>query len=65
MKNEILDSIIYDIKNKPVGYIVGGILGYFVAKKIPIPFISIPMIIAGALFGSKIENKLSGQKTPL
>jgi outer membrane lipoprotein SlyB len=57
MKNEVVDSIFVSIKKNPIGYIGGAIAGYFIGKKLPMPFATIPSIIAGAIAGSVIESK--------
>jgi outer membrane lipoprotein SlyB len=59
MKNEVVDSIWVDIKQNPIGKVGGAIAGYLISKKLPIPFITIPAIIVGAIMGSVIESKLT------
>jgi membrane protein DedA with SNARE-associated domain len=55
-------AILDTVKNKPAGAIIGAIGGYLIAKKIPIPFITIPSIIICAIIGSSIEYKYTEPK---
>lgn len=67
-KNEVIDSIYYDVKRHPIGYLVGGIGGYFIAKKLLkkdkiYPIAIIPMVILGAITGMLIENVITKDDT--
>jgi len=62
---ESINSVLYSIKNKPVGGFIGAISGYVFCTKIAKTsnlVVIVPMVIISALIGSAVEYKITENK---
>lgn len=62
---ESINSVLYSIKNKPVGGFIGAISGYMFCTKVAKTsnlVVIVPMVIITALVGSAVEYKITENK---